>query len=86
MSDIFITREIGYNLRGGNKLNSNIAKTVNFGTECISNLAPKIWEQVSDAIKGSSPLRLFKHKIKLWFPQECPRRLCKKYIPNLGYV
>ena len=40
ISEIFITREIRYNLRGGNKLNSNIAKTVNFGTESISNLAP----------------------------------------------
>ena len=44
MSEIFIIRDTGCNLRGGNKLNSNIAKTVNFGTESISNLAAKIWE------------------------------------------
>ena len=42
MSEIFITREIGHNLRGSHKLNSNIDKTVNFGTESIYNLAPKI--------------------------------------------
>ena len=52
MSEIFIIRDTGYNLRGGNKLNSIIAKTVNFGTESISNLAAKIWEQVPDVIKG----------------------------------
>ena len=86
MSEIFIIRDTGCNLRGGNKLNSNIAKTVNFGTESISNLAAKICEQVPDGTKGSSSLRIFKHKIKLWIPQNCPCRLCKKYIPNLGYV
>ena len=68
MSEIFIIRDTGCNLRGGNKLNSNIAKTENSGTESISNLAAKIWEQVPDVIKGSSPLRIFKHKIKLWIP------------------
>ena len=72
MSEIFIIRDTGYNLRGGNKLNSNIAKTVNFGTESISNLAAKIWEQVPDVTKGSSSFRIFKHKIKLWIPQNCP--------------
>ena len=41
MSDLFSFRNTGYNLHGGSKLKSNIAKTV-CGTESISNLAPKI--------------------------------------------
>ena len=51
MSEIFTLKNTGYNLCGGNKLNSNNIKSVNNGTETISYLAPKIWEQVPDEIK-----------------------------------
>ena len=52
MSDLFSFRNTGYNLRVGSKLTSNTVKTVYYGTESISNLAPKIWEQVPDIIKA----------------------------------
>ena len=64
MSEIFALKNTGYNLRGGNKLNSNNIKSVNNSTETISYLAPKIWEQVPDKIKNSSSLNIFKLKIK----------------------
>ena len=56
MSDLFSFRNTGYNLRGGSKLKSNTVKTVYYGAESISNLAPKIWEQVPDEIKDSKSL------------------------------
>ena len=86
MSEIFTLKNTGYNLRGGNKLNSNNIKSVNNGTETISYQAPKIWEQVPDEIKNSSSLNIFKHKIKTWIPNSCPCRICKTYIPDLGFI
>ena len=86
MSDLFSFRNTGYNLCGGSKLKSNTVKTVYYGTESISNLAPKIWEQVPDEIKDSKSLNTFKHKIKSWVPNSCPCRICKIYVPNVGFI
>ena len=54
MSELFKLKDIDYNLRGGKRLNSTDIKTVYYGTETISHLAPKIWEQVPEHIKDSS--------------------------------
>ena len=86
MTEIFKFRHTCYNLRAGNKLNSNNIKTVNYGTESISYLAPKIWEQVPNEIKESTSLDIFKRKIKVWIPDTCPCRICKVYVPNLGFL
>ena len=37
-------------------------------------------------IKDSETLDAFKGKIRKWKPINCPCRLCKKYIPNLGFI
>ena len=86
MAELFKFRHTCYNLRAGNKLESNNIKTVNYGTESISYLAPKIWEQVPNEIKESSSLYIFKRKIKMWIPDKCPCRICKIYVQNLGYL
>ena len=85
MSDLFSFRNTDYNLRGGSKRTSNTVKTV-YGTESISNLAPKIWEQVPDEIKDSKSLNTFKLKIKSLVPNSCPCRICKIYVPNVDSI
>ena len=86
MSELFKLKDIDYNLRGGKRLNSTNIKTVYYGTETISHLAPKIWEQVPEDIKDSSSLDIFTRKIKSWIPNSCPCKICKLYIPDIGYV
>ena len=86
MSELFTFRDMIYNLRGANKLKSSNIRTTNYGSETISYLASKIWEQVPDEFKNSSSLNVFKHKIKTWIPMSCPCRLCKAFIPNLGFI
>ena len=63
-----------------------IKKTTNYGINSISYLAPNIWDQVSDEIKNTKSLNIFKHGIKTWIPLKCPCILCKLYVPNLGYI
>ena len=75
---------IKYDLRGGNTLISNNIKTVNYGSETVSYLAPQIWRQIQEDIKNTNCLNSVKRKIKLWIPSACPCKLCKPYIPNLG--
>ena len=60
MSELFRVKDIGYNLRGGIRLNSTNLKRVNYGIETISHLAPIIWQQVPNKIKESCWLKVFK--------------------------
>ena len=86
MAEIFTVKDTGYKLRGGNKLISDNIKTVNYGKETISYLAPKIWELVPEEIRNSSSLRTFIGYIRAWIPFNCPCRLCKEYVTNFGYL
>ena len=60
--------------------------TVNYGTETLSFIGPKIWEIAPKAIKQSKTIYEFKKQIKLWKPAKCPCRLCKNYIAGVGFV
>ena len=54
-------------------------KTVRYGTESISFLAPKAWALGPEKIKECSCLEAFKSKIRKWKP-DCPCQLCKTYF------
>ena len=60
-------------------------KTVYFGTECFSSLAPKIWKLLPGPLKNEICQNSFKPKIKFWVTDKCPCRLCKKYVGNVGF-
>ena len=85
MSELFQLKDIRYNLRQRKTLITNNIKTVKYGSETISNLAPKIWQLIPDEIKNTDSLNIFKRKIKLWIPPECPCKLCKPFIQHLGF-
>jgi len=86
MSNIFEFSENNHNLRSGVSLKYPSVKTVRFGTETISSLAPKIWNIVPDELKSLPSLVQFQDKIKKWIPVKCPCRLCKLYIGQVGFI
>ena len=55
------------------------------GTETLAYLGPKIWTLVPADWKKIS-LSKFSMKIKKWRTNECPCRLCKLYIPGVGFI
>ena len=61
-------------------------KTVRWGTESLTNLGPIIWDIVPTDIKSLPTLHSFKQRIKWWDPQNCPCRLCKVYVRDLGFL
>ena len=61
-------------------------KTVYFGTERISSLAPKIWEILPGPLKNEICLHSFKLKIKFWVTDKWPCGLCKKYVASAGFT
>ena len=46
----------------------------------------KIWDMPPDDYKDIDDLNTFKSKIKNWRPENCPCRLCKVDINNIGFV
>ena len=86
MKDTFHFIQKPYNLRNDPELQRRRNRTVYFGTESISSLAPKIWELIPSDIRSANSLGIFKEKIKFWTTDKCPCRLCKTYIGNVGFI
>ena len=86
MSQVFkLSNPLPYHLRNSNELYSRNPRTVRYGTETISFLAPKIWAIVPSDIKNSRSLTSFKTNIRKWKP-DCPCRLCKRYLQHVGFI
>ena len=64
-----------YDLRNNRILFRKRNRTLFYGTESLSSLAPRIWELIPQSLKDKSQ---FKIKIKTWTTSQCPCRLCKK--------
>ena len=83
---MFVSRQCNCELRRNNVLERRRVKSVRYDTESISSLAPKIWEILTNEIKDSDTVQIFKAKIKKWVPAECPWRLCKIYLLQVGFI
>ena len=59
MKDIFHSVQKPYNLRNDSTLQSRRNRTLYFGTESISSLAPKMWEILPCEIKNAKSLDIF---------------------------
>ena len=86
MNEIFCTISNSYDLRNNTTLKTTIPKTVYNGTETITFRAPQIWSKLPDRIKSLNTLTESKRKIKKWTPEGCNCRLCRTYIPQLGFI
>ena len=84
--EIFQERSVPYNLRSDNNFASRHVNSVYHGTESLSFLGPKIWEQVPPELKALESLDMFKTQIKKWIPLNCPCRLCRTYLPQIGFI
>ena len=77
-----------YNLRYNSLFSRPLVKSVYKGTESLSFLGPKIWDILPDTYKNLPNLDSFKVALvlKKWRPVNCPCRICKVYIANVGFV
>ena len=86
MNDVFhIQSPAPYYLRDKNELYSRNPKTVAYGTESVSFMAPKIWSIVPQELKNSQSLYSFKKGIRKWKPN-CPCWLYKSYLEHVGFI
>ena len=86
MNEVFqVKSPVPYHLRDKNELYSRNPKTVAYGSESVSFMAPKIWSIVPQELKNSQSLYSFKKCIRKWKPN-CPFRLCKTYLQHVGFI
>ena len=86
MKKVFEIQNPAYNFRSEaiHSKRENV-KTSHYGIQLVRYLGPKIWDMVSN-IKNRSSLHKFENSIKSWKPNECPCRLCKKHIAQVGFI
>ena len=86
MNEIFV--EIAqhyYDLKKKLMVREIMLKRVYNRTEARTFLGTIILEIVPNCIKENNSLEEFKLKIKLWSPENCPGRLCKRFLSNVGF-
>ena len=75
-----------YNLRGTSQFLVDPIHSAFNGSGSATYLGSKIWEEIPTDIKNKDSLIEFKKEIKKWKPLNCPGRICKTFIPNLGFI
>ena len=60
--------------------------TLPYGIETASFVAPRIWSSIPRSYKECSFVYEFKAKIKFWYLENFPCKLCKNYVYQIGYT
>ena len=86
MQEIFHENTTRYNLRSNNEFTQPRVRSVSNGTESVRFKGPQLWQTLPLTIRNSENLCQFRNKIKNWFGENCTFRLCRIFIPRLGYL
>ena len=79
-------RNIAYSFRNLQEFQSERKGTVFNGLETLSYLAPQPWTLLPEKIKQRNTIHIFKSDVKQWVCKECPCRVFKVFVPNLGFI
>ena len=77
MNEVFSTRVNIYNTRQFNDFETNIPTSNRYGLNSIPYKANQLWKLLSENLKSSSSLTLFKNEIKLWEFFNCSCNICR---------
>ena len=87
MNKIFQLREKShYNLPYTSEFIAPPIHSVYHGSEPASHLGPKIWVLIPPVIRQIDTFSGFKKAIKKCKPTNFSCRICKTYIPNVGFL
>ena len=84
--NLVLRNNYNYNLRSRSDLTVPSINTLFKGQNSISYFGSVIWNLIPAELRGINSFQVFKSEIKEWRPTNCPCRLCRNYIGNLGFV
>ena len=86
ISPLFEIYENTHKTRYFQVLSNESRRTVNYGLEAICYRGSFLWANLPPEYKLANSLSIFKIEIKNWKGENCPCRLCKTYVRELGYI
>ena len=86
ISYIFQSRNNLKNLRNNSTFSRQNVNSVHYGTNSLRFLGAQLWNKLPNEFKTIESLSVFKRKIKKWRIPDCPCRLCKTYVPQVGFI
>ena len=86
MKETFTFNDVDCNLRNNTSVKISDLKTVYYGTESLTNLGAKIWNLQPNEYKELKSLSKFESRISKWVTNECPYRMCKNCVANIGFI
>ena len=75
LSDLFVKKNPGYNLRDSDLIIQPKFKTFTYGYKSFSYFGAKIWNALSPDLKSCDSLPSFKKKLKNWCQSSDARKL-----------
>ena len=85
-SDLFERKNINYNLRSQPGFVISQVKSLYEGSNSLRYFGPIIWSLIPKEIKHCDTFTSFVSKIRQWRPDACPCRICKNFLPNVGFM
>ena len=82
----FVRNNHNYNLRSRSELTISSINTVFKVQNSSSYFGSEIWNSIPAKLREIDSFQVFKSEMKAWQPTNCPCRLCKNYIENLGFI
>ena len=86
VQQILPMRDQPYQLRNKTCFKPFNPSTTIYGMNSIRYLGPEIWKLLPEKLKSAPSLSSFKTNIKDITFDNCPCRLCKQYVKELGFL
>ena len=75
-----------YNIRNQQEFTIRPLKVVHYGLNFLAYSGLEILELLLNNLKTFESVEAFKSKTKSWIPENCPCRICKPYIYQVGFM
>ena len=85
-TDLFTKKEPSSQLRSKSDFTIPRIRTELYGKNTVRYLGPVLWNKVPSDMKQINSLNSFKKSIRKWKPVDCPCRLCKNFIADIGFI
>ena len=86
LKDLFSVVNGNYILRSQSDFGVSVLNTVFYGANSIRYFRSVIWNSLPNDLSNIYDFDLFETTIGRWKPVDCPCRLCKNYLEDLGFV
>ena len=75
-----------YNLRNFQEFATKRKKTVKMGLQTLNYRSPRLWSILPENLRQINSLVQFKESVRKWDCIDYPCRLCKLYLPDIGFL